>query len=402
MFQPVRRLPNAVSNQLNASRLVLAEPHARAIVVSSLVARLPNGMVPLATVLLLRETTGSYAIAGVTAALVALGDAATTPVQGRLVDRFGRGRVLLPTATVHVAAVVALLLAARVNAPADVLAMAACIAGVGMPPISGTIKALWPLLVEPGRLPAAYVMESLLQQLFFLCGPLVVAAVTALSGPGAALGCSAVMVAAGTAGFVMATASVAPIRAAREPIRGAMRIPAVRILVGTTLLQSITFGGLPVGLAAIMAAAGNPDLAGVVQAALTVGGVAGTFGPRVVAAKRRYVCLVAAFAVALTPVAGLAAISSAAALIGVAGFLIVAGLLLTPIAATSYLLVEKATTAPHRTEAFAWLSTGQGTGNAAGAAIVGMLTDEFGAALGLATLPIAVGAAALLACWRLR
>ena len=74
------------------------------------VARVPKGMVPLATVLLLHQVTGSYALAGLTAALVAAGDAASTPAQGRLIDRAGRGQVLIPTAAVHVAAVTALLL----------------------------------------------------------------------------------------------------------------------------------------------------------------------------------------------------------------------------------------------------------------------------------------------------
>ena len=128
-------------------------------------------MVPLATVLLLHQISGSYAIAGITAALVAAGDAASTPVQGRLVDRLGRGRVLIPTAAVHVAAVAAVLMLARKGAPAAAVAVCACVAGIGMPPVSGSIKAIWPQLVGQDHLPAAYTVESLLQQVIFLSGP---------------------------------------------------------------------------------------------------------------------------------------------------------------------------------------------------------------------------------------
>ena len=126
---------------------VLAEPRVAAVVVTSLIARLPKGMLPLAMVLLLRQRTGSYAVAGLTVGLVAIGDAATTPLQGRLVDRYGRGRVLLPTAAVHVLAVTAVLLLAGSAASTGWLAVAATVAGVGVPPISGCVKAIWAELV---------------------------------------------------------------------------------------------------------------------------------------------------------------------------------------------------------------------------------------------------------------
>jgi hypothetical protein len=77
---------HAVRDQVRVSAgafcAVLALPHARLVAATSLVARLPKGMVPLATVLLLRQDTGSYAIAGITAALVAAGDAPRRPCRG--------------------------------------------------------------------------------------------------------------------------------------------------------------------------------------------------------------------------------------------------------------------------------------------------------------------------------
>ena len=166
-----RSLPGQLRASAGAIRTVLALRGVRLVAAASLVARLPKGMVPLATVLLLHQISGSYAIAGITAALVAAGDAASTPVQGRLVDRLGRGRVLIPTAAVHVAAVAAVLILARKGTPAAAVAVCACVAGIGMPPVSGSIKAIWPQLVGQDHLPAAYTVESLLQQVIFLSGP---------------------------------------------------------------------------------------------------------------------------------------------------------------------------------------------------------------------------------------
>jgi hypothetical protein len=118
-------IPGQIRVSARAFRGVLAQPHVRAVAASSLIARLPKDMVPLATVLLLRQATGSYLLAGLTAALVAAGDAASTPAQGALIDRAGRGWVLIPTAAVHVAAVISLLLLVRAHCPAAALAASA-------------------------------------------------------------------------------------------------------------------------------------------------------------------------------------------------------------------------------------------------------------------------------------
>ncbi|MEA2320657.1 MAG: hypothetical protein QOD81_507, partial [Solirubrobacteraceae bacterium] len=80
---------------------ILRTPHVLPLMVAALVARLPIGIHSLAIVLFLRERTGSYAVAGVVAAAFALGAGAGAPLAGRLVDRFGQGRVLVPAALLH-------------------------------------------------------------------------------------------------------------------------------------------------------------------------------------------------------------------------------------------------------------------------------------------------------------
>lgn len=382
-----------------ALRAVVDPPSVRLVAATSLVARLPKGMVPLATVLLLRQSAGSYAIAGIAVALTALGDAASAPAQGWLADRLGCGRVLIPTAAVHVAAVAALLLLVRDRAPVAAVLACAGLAGIGLPPVSGSIKAAWPRLAGPADLPAAYALESLLQQVVFLSGPLLVAVMTAAGGPAAALACSAALVAVGTVSFAAALARAAPARRTRRGQRahGAWRLPAVRILGCATMLQGLAFGALPVGIAAVCAAARHPGLAGIVLAALTAGGLAGAFGPVAAAGQRRYLRLCWLFAAALVPAAALGVWPSAVSLLGIAAALAAAGLLVTPIAAISYVLTEQATTPAHRTEAFTWLSTGLAIGGAVGAALAGVLVSAAGPAAALAILPAAIALSALVA-----
>ncbi|WP_432881735.1 MFS transporter [Kribbella sp. CA-245084] len=369
-------------------RSILALPRIKSLAVSSLLARMPKGIMPLTLVLLVTQRTGSYALAGTVTALFALGDAATAPWQGRLVDRYGYARVLIPIALVHVAATIGLV---STKTPA-VLGALAVLAGLGVPPISGAVKALWAELVTEDQLPAAYAMESLLQQSFFLFGPLLATGLIALAGPAVTALTAATLVAGGTFGFVVAAGPRRP-RPHERLRHGALRIAAVRILSTSTLLQSLTYGVLPIALVASAARAGAPTAAGIVQSTLTLGGLIGGM----LEASRDYVRLMVWFGCGLVPLSVFAAIESPAGLIGLAVTLTATGLLATPLAMSGYLLISRATPVECRTEAFAWQSTGLAIGTALGSALGGMLVDRGGPALAFAVPPVAVGVAAALA-----
>jgi MFS family permease len=369
------------------------------LILSSFVARVPKGMVPLATILLMNERTGSYLIAGTVAGLVALRDAITTPVQGRLVDRFGLARVVLPAVLVHVLGV-ALLLGASGHHGVAVAVLAAGLIGSGNPPISAGMKTIWPPLVGQDELPAAYTLESLVQQVVFLSGPLLIALITALGSPGIALALSAGLLATGALWFVFAVPRGAADQARSGHLRsGALRKASVRVLTGGTFQQGFAYGALPVGLTSFTTTRGTPDLVGVLLAALTVGGILGTFAPVPGAGKSRYVRLVSGFALALVPVAvtGGGFLPAAGPLVAL--FLVIAGLFLTPIAAACYVLLQQTTDTTNRTEAFAWLSTGQAAGSAAGAALAGLLVDRAGTFAALGMIPVAVALAVVVTHW---
>ncbi|MDQ2940447.1 MAG: MFS transporter, partial [Actinomycetota bacterium] len=63
--------------------------------IGSLIGRLPIAALSLATVLMIRHATGSFAVAGVVVAAFAIAGAISLPVQGRLIDRLGQTRVLV-------------------------------------------------------------------------------------------------------------------------------------------------------------------------------------------------------------------------------------------------------------------------------------------------------------------
>jgi MFS family permease len=76
-------------------RAFLAVPGNARLLMSAIAGRLPLGMTSLAILLLVRLEAGSFALAGIAVGAFTLSSAATTPAQGRWVDRVGGPRVLI-------------------------------------------------------------------------------------------------------------------------------------------------------------------------------------------------------------------------------------------------------------------------------------------------------------------
>ncbi|MBA2476515.1 MAG: MFS transporter, partial [Actinobacteria bacterium] len=66
-------------------RALLRTPHARRLIAWGLVARLPLGMVPLALLLVVRASGGSYAAAGAVSGAYLVAAAIGAPIAGRRV-----------------------------------------------------------------------------------------------------------------------------------------------------------------------------------------------------------------------------------------------------------------------------------------------------------------------------
>ena len=124
------------------------------------------------------------------------------PVQGRLVDRIGARRVLLPLAVVHAVALGAIVGLRRARrADRRAARCAASSAGFAIPPTSSVLRSMWTDLLEPRLHQAAYALDSTMIELIFISGPLLTAAIAAVASPAGALIVSAVAVVTGTAIF---------------------------------------------------------------------------------------------------------------------------------------------------------------------------------------------------------
>jgi MFS family permease len=357
---------------------ILRTPHVLRLMAAALVARMPIGIDSIAIVLFLRQQTGSYAAAGVVSAAFALGGGAGAPLLGRLIDRFGQGPVLVPLALGHAAGLGALVGLTLLGTPVAVLAVVALGAGLAIPPISATMRPLWgPLLSrEPGLLPTAYALDSVLIELVFVIGPLLTALATALLSPAAALGLSAGLVVAGTLAF----ASSPPSRAWRPDASetghgwmGALRSPGLRTVVLATLPLGFCFGAMEVTLPAFSEAEASRAWAGVLLAVWSLGSAAGGLWYGAHAEGLRlgptYARLVAFVPLTFLPLAATPSIVVMPVLC------LIAGVAIAPVLAAGNQLAGEVAPPGAVTETYAWPITALVAGIAAGNAAAGGLVE---------------------------
>jgi MFS family permease len=364
-----------VNAALARYRRVFAAPHVLPLVTSSVLARMPLAVLALALVLFLREHTGSYGTAGAIAGVFAFASALCAPLQGRLVDRLGQTRVLVPLTFVHVAALGGVVALGLTGAPLAALGALAALAGASVPPVSAALRPLWPgLMRDDELLSAAYALDAVLIEVVFIVGPALTAVVVAAFSTAAAVLVSAAFVLVGSLWF----ASLAPSRewrAAGEPtgVLGALASPGIRTLALATLPFGFCIGALEVVLPAFGAEHGSASLAAVLLGLQGGGSLIG--GLWYGSAEVRFGGFVRAYLLTLAslPFAfGLLALADSVPVMVV--LVTLSGAVLAPLTIAENQVLQRVAPAASITEAFTWLIMsvvlGVAAGNAAGGAIV--------------------------------
>ena len=148
--------------------------------VGSLIGRLPLASEGLAILFLVRHVTGSFADAGLVEAFALVGVGIGLPVQGRLVDRLGQPRVLLPSAVLNAASLGLLVIVARGGASLAALAALSALSGLTVPPISSCMRGIWAAVLDDAHaLQSAYALDAVIIEVAFITGPLLAAGLTA-------------------------------------------------------------------------------------------------------------------------------------------------------------------------------------------------------------------------------
>src|ERR1700749_4823533 len=372
-------------------RSVVSVPGCARVLATALIARLPQGMTSLGILLMIRAHTGSYTAAGIAVGAYDFSTAAGAPLVGRLVDRYGRRRVLGPGAALQTLVLVALVVAAHAGAGAVPLIVLSGLAGALWPPIAPSVRALLRDLVrDPKVRETAYALESVVQEIVWITGPLVVAGVIAFASPGTAVLLSGSVSVCGTLLFVTSPAARGGgTRVARHERARVLAIPELRGMLGPIFLNGVAIGAIAVGIPALALHAGSRPAAGILLALWSVGSITGGLwdGAREWHASltARYRALLWTGVICVAPL--VAARTIPEGLVGAA----LAGLVIAPVFSCQYALVGRTVPAGAQTEAFTWVSSALVGGLAAGSALGGAAVSTAGLSAPFVLAVVAMG-----------
>jgi MFS family permease len=378
-------------------RSVLSIPGCARVFATALVGRLPQGMSSLAILLLVRAATHSYPAAGVAVGAFAFATAAASPLQGRLVDRHGRGRVLVPVALVQGALLVALVLAAQAGAGTMVLVGLSGACGALSPAIAPSVRALLGEVAGDREVrETAYSLESVIQELIWITGPLLVAVVVAFASPSAALLLSAACGIVGTLLFARSPLVKAGRRRGRsQPSGRALAMPELRVLLAPMVLMGTALGAIEVGIPSLALHAGSRPSSGLLLALWSLGSLTGGlwYGSRTWRAplSHRYRLLTIATVISTAPLIAARTIPE-----GMIAALL-AGVTIAPAFSCLYALVGRVVTPGAETEAFTWAASSLIVGLSIGSALGGVAIDAAGVSGPFVLSCLASGVTALLA-----
>ncbi|MEV8511933.1 MFS transporter [Dactylosporangium sp. NPDC051484] len=349
---------------------VLRAAQVARLLAASTIGRLPLGAAPVALLLYARESL-SIGTAGLLVGVYTAGLAIGGPVLARIADRFRQSPVMLAAAAVSTVGFS--ILAQGVALWAAVLAV--LLAGLGAPPFEAGLRVLWRDLLDEEQVPTAYTLDIAVQELIFICGPLVAGAAVALGGGVAGVYTTAALQLAGTIWFVT-TPAVRGWRGAHADRHwaGALRSGQLRLLLIAVVLVGAGVGSLPVAILDYAETVGHRSWSSWLLAAQACGAlIGGLVNTRLRIDGRRLPLVATLLGLGYLPL-----LLTPSSVVPMVPLTVLCGLCLPPLLAAAFLTVDRIAPAGTAAEAFAWVATAFSVGAAAGAAIDGAILDAAG------------------------
>lgn len=390
---------------LQPYREVARVPGVASLLVWSLIGTLHLTGLVLALTFLSLSWTKELSAAGLITSCFTVGAALGGPLRGRSADRRSATEVLLVTTVVHATALTILALLSRSAWP---LAPAiAFVAGLSKPPVAQLARAIWPRLAKGPSVERIYTVESTLQELAFVVGPVTIGALTAAAGPRFALGVVAGMALISAAGFARAvrragmdrpTAAIAanddqPAGVPPNQPRaqwthwwgerfGLLRHPRI---LSTLVLFVCLFGAMVTVNLIIIGWSydrARPDLAGILAAAWAVSSLVGGLAAGGLTRGPSLGWSAAGMSVGILSLVAVMPPLNDASSWAVGGTLAISGLFMAPTVSASNTLLSKVAPQQQRAEAFGWADTSATVGAAISTPVCGWLIDTYGLAAG--------------------
>lgn len=391
----------AANTMLRSYWDVIRIPGARSFIVAGFIGRLPFAMIPLAIVLYVSTTTGSYAVAGLLSATEAVAAAIGSPATSRIIDRLGQTRVLPWLAAGQALSLIAFVGAVSTGQPLALLLTLAALAGAAQPSIGSCVRARWVHVTDPAdptQLRRGFAFDSILEEVVFTVSPMLTAIVAVQVSLPLPLFLAAALSVTGVTTLASLRRTAPPVR--RVESHSTRRRPAL-LLAGMPLLVACAmglggvFGAFEVTTVAFTQERDTPELGGVLLAVWALCSMFGGlwFGARTIRmpATRVLTIQTLLLSAALAP----AALGQAPVLI--TAVTIMSGLIVAPTLISVFTLTERLVPPAVLTEGLAWAVSGITVGFALGSAAAGQVVDQFGTSLGYALPTLSAAAACVIA-----
>lgn len=380
---------------------IFSIPGAAAFCVSAGMARVTMSTIGLSMILCLNNIYNEWTSAGIMSAVYVISAAVVTPLYAKLFDTFGQKRVGLIVAPVQFAALLTFAVAAYMRAPLALLFGLAVVVGLSMYSVGAVVRTRWAWVLRDkpeAYLNTAYALESAVDELIFIIGPIVAASIATSFPPVSTVipfilfgGISFI----GSLIFYNLKSSTPPaVKTVRnvdvnnvEPAsahmsavlrdRNILFYPGVLMLTIAIVLFNSTFSAFDVTMTAVMKSVGLYHYTGFMLATIAIGSLIGAliFGSRSHTHNpwMRMIGFMILLAAGISGVAFSVQWLFVAALWGV-----FAGLFVAPTYASANMIVREIAPANKLTEGLSWVSTGGTVGASLGSAVSGIFLDNLG------------------------
>lgn len=368
-------------------REILRKPGAWQFSSAGVLARLPISMIGIGIVLMLSDASlyDSYGLAGQVTGVYVVTQAIAAPQIAKLVDRHGQARIMRPAIAVSTVALIALTVAANLLVDTAWLLALAAIVGATSGSIGSLVRTRWNVVADgPRELHTAYALESVLDEVVFVVGPVLATVLATSVHPTA--GVAVAVTAALVGGYVfLGQRSTEPVPSGRRPEgqrrgRSLLRSVPMIVLIVVFVCMGTIFGATDVSTVAFSQEVGRKGLAGVILACFAFGSL---IGGLLYGARQWSTPLWRRFAIGTIGLAlGVTLFFFTTSLVMLASVMAVVGLVIAPTLVSGNALIQAIVPPERLTEGLTWVGTALGVGVASGSAIAGPLIDAHGSHTG--------------------
>lgn len=365
-------------------RSLFSEPGRAWFITATAIGRTPTAMKALACILLVQQLTGSYGMAGVVGATQTLVAALCAPILARFIDARGAQGVLFWTMLAHIIGVIALIAAAYSDLHPSSILIGAAIIGASSVQFGSLSRAKWVHELGRGRsLERAYSLESIIDEIGFILGPIMVVPLCLQVHPTAGILAAVLFVIIGSIMFLRQSPPDTPAKATTTSFasgssdsQSVMRAPAMQLITLALVFAGSIFGSVEIVMVAFAEDQGMESAASFMVASFAGGSLIGA----VIYGARHWPGSIAAKLLFSFGWLGLGTIPILLApnipLMTLAVF--ITGIAIAPTLITANLFVELVSPQSRITEAFAWMGSAAAAGVAIGSSASGFLVDEIG------------------------